>query len=74
MASDTHRINEAGHRLDGIASIGADGTVCFVDEQMLVLKRLLGYECRCMPLAEVELWADDLKTRYRQFVARLRNA
>ena len=57
-------INQAGLRLDGIEKIDPDGTVYFTEEAMALLKETLGYECRRMPLAEVEYWAQELRTRY----------
>jgi hypothetical protein len=58
-------INEAGLRLDGIEKIDTEGTVYFTEESMAILKETLGYECRQMPLAEVEYRAQELRDRYR---------
>jgi hypothetical protein len=57
-------INEAGLRLDGIERIDDDGTVYFAEQNMLIFKHLLGYECWRMPLAEVEEWAKELHAKY----------
>lgn len=61
------RINQEGQRLDGIERIDEDGTVFFTEQNMAILKEVLGYECRRMPLSEVEVWARDLHARYRSF-------
>lgn len=65
------RINQEGQRLDGIERIDEDGTVFFAEQNMAILKEVLGYECRRMPLSEVESWAKDLHTRYRSFADRV---
>ncbi len=62
------RINERGQRLDGIERIENDGTVYFAERNMAPLKEVLGYECRRMPLAEVEEWAQELRTKYLELV------
>ncbi|MFE0176311.1 hypothetical protein ACFWZ2_28720 [Streptomyces sp. NPDC059002] len=60
------RINEECQRADGIESIAADGTVTFTGPEMAVMKRLLGYECRTMPLADTAHRAEELGRKYRQ--------
>src|SRR5579859_2908802 len=62
---DAIRINQEGQRLDGIEKIDPDGTVSFVEENMAILKQVLGYDCRHMPLSEVEYWAQELQARYK---------
>jgi putative hydrolase of the HAD superfamily len=61
-------INQEGQRLDGIERIDDDGTVTFAEQNRAMLKEVLGYECRRMPLSGVESWARDLQARYRSFV------
>jgi hypothetical protein len=58
------RINQAGQELDGIEKIEDDGTVYFTEKNMAILKETLGYECRRMPLSEVEERAKELRTKY----------
>ena len=64
------RINQEGQRLDGIERIESDGTVYFADKNMAILKETLGYECKRMPLSEVEYWAKELRTKYVDFASR----
>ncbi len=66
------RINEDGQRLDGIEQIDNDGTVYFTERNMAILKEVLGYECRRMPLAEVEGWARELRAKYLELLHRVR--
>lgn len=61
------QINEAGLIFDGIEHIESDGTVVFTTQHMAFLKQLFGYECRRMPLSEVEDWAQELRTKYLAF-------
>jgi hypothetical protein len=58
------RINREGQKLDGIERVENDGTVYFTERNMVILKEMLGYECRRMPLAEVEQWARELRAKY----------
>lgn len=67
---EARQINEVGLHFDGIERIEDDGTVYFAEKNMSIFKQLLGYECRCMPLAEVEFWAKELQEKYSAFVHR----
>jgi hypothetical protein len=60
------QINEAGLHLDGIEKIENDGTVYFTEQNMTILKSLLGYECKQMRLSEVEDWAKELQAKYAE--------
>jgi len=64
------RINQEGQRLDGIEKIGSDGTVYFAEKNMAILKETLGYECRQMPLSDVELRAEELRAKFLAHLAR----
>ena len=64
------RINQEGQRLDGIERIESDGTVYFADQTMAILTETLGYECKRMPLAEVEYWANELHAKYLAFASK----
>jgi hypothetical protein len=57
-------INQEGQRLDGIERIENDGTVYFTEKNMAILKETLGYDCKRMPLEEVEQWAKELRAKY----------
>lgn len=70
--ADAIRINEEGQRFDGIEKIESDGTVYFMEENMAILKETLDYECRRMPLSEVEGWANELHTKYRALASKYR--
>jgi hypothetical protein len=63
------RLNEDGMNFDGIERIDDDGTVYFAEQNMAILKETLGYECRRMPLSEVEEWANELQAKYRAFAS-----
>jgi hypothetical protein len=62
------QINEECMKFDGIEHIDTDGTVYFAESNMAILKETLGYECRRMPLSEVEEWAKELLAKYVAFV------
>ena len=64
-------MNQEGQRLDGIERIGSDGTVYFASKNMAILKETLGYECKPMPLSEVEYWAKELRAKYVAIASRV---
>jgi hypothetical protein len=64
-------VNREGQLLDGIERVGDDGTVYFAEYNMSILKDVLGYECRKMPLSEVDEWAKELKERYLRLLAQI---
>ncbi|GCE09140.1 hypothetical protein [Dictyobacter aurantiacus] len=59
-------INEAGLMLDGIEHIDEDGTVVFAEREMSIFREVLGYDCRRMPLCEVDDWAKELQVKYQK--------
>ena len=61
------RINERCQAADGIEHIDADGTVTFTEPEMAIMRRLLGYECKTMQLADSAAHADELAAKYRAF-------
>lgn len=63
------RINERCQAADGIEHIDADGTVTFTEPEMSIMRRLLGYECKTMKLADSAHHADELAAKYRAFAA-----
>lgn len=69
--SDAERVNEAGQRLEGIESIGADGVVRFAPAHMDIMHRVLGYRHECMHVNEVDDHADELQARYASLRAQL---
>jgi hypothetical protein len=62
------RMNQERQRLDGIEQIDEHGTVYFTERNMAILKRTLGYDCRCMLLTEAEDWAKELRAKYLELV------
>jgi len=64
------QLNQDGMKFDGIEKIDEQGTVYFADREMSILKEMLGYECKCMALAETENWARELQAKYAEFAER----
>jgi hypothetical protein len=54
------RINEAGQRAEGVERIEDDGTVVFTDTTYAVIKEIVGFECRRLPLKDCEEIAREL--------------
>lgn len=69
---DAIRVNERCQPFDGIERIEADGTVHFTEKEMGILTEVFGYECRQMPIADVEARALELRDRFDGFVASLK--
>lgn len=62
-------INQACQRLDGIAEISSSGIIRFEAEQMSVLTKMLGYECSEMKVGDTRAHAEELSTRYAEYLA-----
>jgi hypothetical protein len=71
--SEAIHINQEGQRFDGIEKVDEDGTVYFTEANMTILKETLGYECRRMPLSEVEDRARELVAKYAAFARKLKD-
>jgi hypothetical protein len=69
---DAIRMNEGCQRRDGIERIDQDGTVHFTEQEMAIMKRMLGYECRSMRIEESGAWARELRAKYVDFAKRHR--
>jgi len=59
-------INEAGARLDGIERVKDDGTVVFMDENVELMREVVGYECRELTTSESEERAKELNTKLKR--------
>jgi hypothetical protein len=66
------RINEDSMKFDGVERIDNDGTVYFTEQNMAILKETFGYECKRMPLSEVEDRARELYAKYQEFAGKHR--
>lgn len=60
-------VNQEGQRFDGVERIEDDGTVYFTGKNMAILKETLGYECKRMPISEIEDRAKELRAKYLAF-------
>jgi hypothetical protein len=60
-------INNDCQRADGIDAISDDGTVTFSGREMAVMRKMIGYHCSKMKLADVSMHAEELGAKYRQF-------
>lgn len=61
------RINQDGLRFDGIDRIHSDGRVEFTASSAEIMKRLLGYSCASMSVADSGTCAAELGERYAAF-------
>lgn len=64
------RINEECQRADGIERIAEDGTVTFTEQEMAVMRKMLGYDCPSLKPADAAQWAQELGGKYAEFAAR----
>jgi hypothetical protein len=67
---DAIRLNEGCMEFDGIERIDESGSVYFSDREMSVLKEMFGYECKYMPISEVEGRAKELRAKYVAFASK----
>lgn len=63
-------LNQKGQQFEGIEKIDDNGTVYFAEQHMAMLKESLGYECRQMPLTEVEERARELYARFIELASK----
>jgi malate/lactate dehydrogenase len=59
-------INEAGGRIDGIDRVKGDGTVVFVEENVRLMREVVGYECEELRVSEAEERAKELNSKLRK--------
>ncbi len=59
-------INEAGGRIDGIERVEDDGTVVFVEENVRLMREVVGYECEELRVSEAEERAKELNEKLRK--------
>lgn len=59
-------INEVGARLDGIERVKDDGTVVFMDENVELMREVVGYECSELKISESEERAKELNTKLKR--------
>ena len=64
-------INEGGMKFDGIEEILDDGTVIFRDEEMDILRKMLGYGYKRMAIDETSHRALELRSKYIEFAKAL---
>jgi hypothetical protein len=64
-------INRRCQVLDGIADVGADGSVRYTPESAGILKEELGYDCELMHLDECEERAAELAAKFGEYYRRL---
>jgi hypothetical protein len=65
------RINEGGNKYDGIEAILEDGTTVFTDKELLIMREMLGYDCKRMKIEESEERARELGERFKGFTSKL---
>jgi hypothetical protein len=63
-------LNERSHRWDGIERIEPDGTVVFCDEDVDVLRRVLGYDGPRLRPEDAAAHGHELAARFREFARR----
>ncbi len=59
-------INKEAQKYDGIESIEKDGTVIFTDNSYLIMKEMLGYDCKSLSIKDVEEAAKNLKEAFNR--------
>ena len=60
------KINEDGAKIDGIEKVKPDGTVVFVDENVKMMREVVGYDCPGIKPAEHEERAKELDAKLKK--------
>ncbi len=64
------RINEVGQAIDGIERIDENGTAYIPDWSNDIMKRMIGFDCKVMPLDDIHDIAAELGAKFKAFAAR----
>lgn len=59
-------INEEGARFDGIEKVKSDGTVVFLEENVKLMREVVGYECKELKITETDERAKELNTKLKK--------
>lgn len=59
-------INEAGGRIDGIERVKDDGTVVFVEENVRLMREVVGYDCEELRVSKAEERARELNAKLQK--------
>jgi hypothetical protein len=63
---DAVKLNEDGAKIDGIESVKSDGTVVFVEENVKLMREVVGYDCPEIKPAEHEERAKELDVKLKR--------
>jgi hypothetical protein len=63
---DAVKLNEDGAKIDGIESVKPDGTVVFVEENVKMMREVVGYDCPEIKPAEHEERAKELDVKLKR--------
>jgi hypothetical protein len=63
------RINEVGQAVDGIERIDENGTAYIPEWSNDIMKRMIGFDCKVMPLDDIHEIAAELGAKFKAFAA-----
>jgi hypothetical protein len=63
-------INERCQAVDGIERIDIDGRAHFADREMEIMRRLIGYDCKSLPVEDSLDRATELAAKYHEYAHR----
>ena len=64
------RINEVGQAVDGIERIDEKGTAYIPQWSIDIMKSMLGFDCKVMPLDDIHEIAAELGAKFKAFAAK----
>jgi len=64
------KINELGQAVDGIERIDEKGTAYIPEWSNDIMKRMLGFDCKVMPLEDIHEIAAELGAKFKAFAAK----
>jgi hypothetical protein len=64
------KINEQGQAIDGIERIDENGTAYIADWSNDIMKRMIGFDCKVMPLDDIHEIALELGSKFKAFASK----
>lgn len=70
---DMIKINEEGQAIDGIERIDKNGTAYIPEWSNEIMKKMIGFDCKVMPLDDIHEIAAELGEKFKTFAASFKN-
>jgi hypothetical protein len=61
------QVNQEANKFDGIEEIRDDGTIVITDESYIIMKNLIGYDCKEMKVEDAADHSKELRTKFESW-------